>query len=110
MISLDGKYKDFKLFHKRSWLNPSSSVDTGHIKSYATLEEWTETKKTGEKKKPTYDIDASFTLADCCRKVDINLSCSTKRQAAQRVRKIDVIIQHLLSIQLVIVDNMEKLK
>ena len=93
-----------RLFVKRSWLNPFASDDTGHAHSSVEFFVWR------GKKESTNEIDASFVLADCYRKVTINLSCDTQKDAKQRIKKLQLLIDHLYGIHDAIEDNMEKLK
>ncbi len=90
-------------FSKRSWLNPRSHEDTGHVKSEACLSPWKLEAET------VYDISAEFALADCSRKVTLEFGCSTQKAAEQRIRKLDLVISHLEGIKEVINEHKEKL-
>ena len=96
--------KTKRLFSKRSWLNSLNSYDTGYVKSYADFEEWE------YEDKPSAEISAGFSLSDCTRQVEIDLSCNTKKRAKQRLKKLHLLIDHLYGIHDAIEENMEKLK
>lgn len=81
------------LVSKRYWLNPKNHEDTGHVKAVVSLDSWT---LEGE---PLCDIEAEFALADCYRKVTLEFGCQTKRGAAQRLKKLDMIIDSLKQIR-----------
>ncbi len=96
--------KTLRLYLKRSWLNPSKHIDTGHMKSEVSIITW-------ESKGKTYcEIDAEFTLADCYKTVTINLFCLKKKDALDRIRKLDLMMEHLQGIRSAIENNIELLR
>lgn len=97
------------LFIKRSWLNPRDSEDTGHVRSTSYLSKWRLINNDGSPD-PHSDIRSEFSLADCSRKVDIDLSCSTQKTALQRIAKIDILLSHLHGLRYAIENNLKELK
>jgi hypothetical protein len=78
------KWKEVRLCSKRSWLNPKDSSDTGAIQSYGCIE--------GEEGKQFFD--GGLSIWDCGRKISLDLSADCVRKADQRIRKLDIIIEH----------------
>lgn len=83
----------------RYWLNPKDSEDTGHIKTFvhATVSSRIDAKG---KKTVDFDIDADIHLADCSRKITLNLGVyeygkPSKRKIEERLKKIDLLINTL---------------
>jgi hypothetical protein len=72
----------------RDWLNPKNKEDTGHIKSslHANV----------NKEKLEYrSISAELEIADCSRKIELNLYCDNQQDAKLRLLKLNILIKHI---------------
>ena len=77
----------------RHWLNPSKSDDTGHIQTETGL--LFDRPDEGEHPSLRAIASAEMTIADCSRKITLNFDCYSRKQLAQRRRKIEILKQHL---------------
>lgn len=76
-----------KMAHKhstRKWLNPKSSGDSGMVTWYVEGD-----------LDSAYFIDATFSIWDCSRKINLNFSFSSAKAAKERADKIDFLITEL---------------
>ena len=74
-----------RLFNKIEHLNPKTHWDTGliHSKVYADKD----------------SIDCGISIWDCNRKITLDLDSYSIKGADQRLRKLDKLIDHLLSVK-----------
>jgi hypothetical protein len=71
--------------YKRVWLNPPSMGDSGAYSHKIEVEKY----------KEHINIEATISLWDCSRKIVLDFSVWNKGDKKQRLKKIDVLIQHL---------------
>ena len=87
-----------KDYRNRQWLNPADHFDTGMVASSVEAyvdDDWT-------------SVDVNLSIWDCSRKVNIDLSFSTVKEARQRADKIDLLLRELATIRCKMEEGFEK--
>jgi len=75
----------------RRWLNPKDHSDSGMLHVMVDVDD-----------DPEYPyVGVDFTIWDCSRKVTLDFSFCTMKEAKQRAEKIDLLIQELTNLKAV---------
>ena len=77
--------------HSRVWLNPEDSYDKGYIIHSVCVDEY---------EGKSFDaIDASLSIADCNRVINLDFSVYSKKQLKERLDKVEMFITELYLLQ-----------
>ena len=71
--------------NRRDWLNPKGNWDTGAISSKVSAD--------------LDGVEGDVSLWDCGKKISLSFSIYSEKSAKERKKKIELMIDHLLSVQ-----------
>jgi len=75
-----------KIFlNKREWLNPKGHADTGAIASKVSADK--------------YGVYGHISIWDCGRKIELSIYYDNEKEAKQRARKLQMLIDHMKEVQ-----------
>ncbi|HED05893.1 MAG TPA: hypothetical protein ENI61_04320 [Ignavibacteria bacterium] len=98
------------LYYKRTFLNRKSYHAGAFILAKILKETYTHTHKKTKKKVNEVSYEVNLDIADCSRIISLDIDLYSKREAANSLRKLDILISTLVEFRKIFVKEIPNIK